>query len=157
MGVLFLAGVKLRHFLGLVTVVGASLAMIAVASPYRIKRLISFLDPWADPFNSGFQLVQSLIAIGSGGIHGKGFTHGTQGKFGFVPEHHTDFIFSVLGEEWGFIGVIIVLGLYLFLIIQAMTFAKHARDRGGTFLVISLTAFIIFHVIINVAMKPRIR
>ncbi|HET9867474.1 MAG TPA: FtsW/RodA/SpoVE family cell cycle protein, partial [Nitrospira sp.] len=87
------------------------------------------------------------------GIHGKGFKQGTQARLDFIPEHHTDFIFSVLGEEWGFIGVIIVLGLYLFLIVQALTFAKNARDRGGTFLVICLISFIIFHVVINVAMQ----
>ena len=93
------------------------------------------------------------LHIGSGGIHGKGFTQGTQAKYGYLPARHTDFIFAVLGEEWGFIGVTIVLGLYLFLIIQALTFARNARDRGGTFLVISLVCFFIFHILINVSMQ----
>ncbi|HKO57909.1 MAG TPA: FtsW/RodA/SpoVE family cell cycle protein, partial [Thermoanaerobaculia bacterium] len=83
----------------------------------------------------------------------KGFMQGTQAKLEFLPARHTDFIFAVLGEEWGFIGVVIVLALYLFLIWQALTFAKNARDRGGTFLAISLISFFIFHVLINVAMQ----
>ena len=121
--------------------------------PYQRERLVVFLNPERDPLGSGYQVTQAKIAIGSGGIHGKGFKQGTQARLDFIPEHHTDFIFSVLGEEWGFIGVVIVLGLYLFLIVQALTFAKHARDRGGTFLIICLISFVIFHVIINVAMQ----
>ncbi|HET7706153.1 MAG TPA: rod shape-determining protein RodA [Thermoanaerobaculia bacterium] len=121
--------------------------------PYQRERIVIFLNPERDPLGSGYQVTQAKIAIGSGGIHGKGFKQGTQARLDFIPEHHTDFIFSVLGEEWGFIGVVIVLGLYLFLIVQALTFAKHARDRGGTFLVICLISFVIFHVIINVAMQ----
>jgi rod shape determining protein RodA len=121
--------------------------------PYQRERIVIFLNPERDPLGSGYQVTQAKIAIGSGGIHGKGFKQGTQARLDFIPEHHTDFIFSVLGEEWGFIGVVIVLGLYLFLIVQALTFAKHARDRGGTFLIICLISFVIFHVIINVAMQ----
>jgi len=120
---------------------------------YQKERILTFLDPNRDPLGKGYQVTQAKIAIGSGGIHGKGFRNGTQGKLGFIPARHTDFIFSVLGEEWGFIGVVIVLGLYLFLIMQALTFAKHARDRGGTFLVICLISFFIFHVLINVSMQ----
>lgn len=120
---------------------------------YQKERILTFLDPNRDPLGKGYQVTQAKIAIGSGGIHGKGFKGGTQGKLGFIPARHTDFIFAVLGEEWGFIGVVIVLGLYLFLIIQALGFAKHARDRGGTFLVICLVAFFIFHVLINVSMQ----
>ena len=121
--------------------------------PYQKERVVTFLNPELDPLGDGYQVTQAKIAIGSGGIHGKGFKQGTQARLDFIPEHHTDFIFSVLGEEWGFIGVVIVLALYLYLIVQALTFAKHARDRGGTFLVICLISFVIFHVIINVAMQ----
>ena len=120
---------------------------------YQKERVLTFLDPNRDPLGRGYQVTQAKIAIGSGGIHGKGFRNGTQGKLGFIPARHTDFIFSVLGEEWGFIGVTIVLGLYLFLIIQALSFAKHARDRGGTFLVICLVSFFIFHIFINISMQ----
>ncbi|MEK6372653.1 MAG: rod shape-determining protein RodA [Acidobacteriota bacterium] len=124
-----------------------------VMKSYQKERILTFLDSNRDPLGKGYQVTQAKIAIGSGGIHGKGFRNGTQGKLGFIPARHTDFIFSVLGEEWGFIGVMIVLGLYLFLIVQALTFAKHARDRGGTFLVICLISFFIFHVLINVSMQ----
>ena len=124
-----------------------------VLKGYQKERILTFLDPNRDPLGKGYQVTQAKIAIGSGGIHGKGFRNGTQGKLGFIPARHTDFIFSVLGEEWGFIGVVIVLGLYLFLIVQALSFAKHARDRGGTFLVICLIAFFVFHVLINVSMQ----
>jgi rod shape determining protein RodA len=121
--------------------------------PYQKDRIITFLNPDRDPLGKGYQVMQAKIAIGSGGIHGKGFKQGTQAKLEYLPARHTDFIFAVLGEEWGFIGVAIVLGLYLFLIIQALTFAKNARDRGGTFLAICLISFFIFHVLINVSMQ----
>src|SRR2546423_6824795 len=124
-----------------------------VLKTYQKERILTFLDPNRDPLGKGYQVTQAKIAIGSGGIHGKGFRQGTQAKFGYLPAKQTDFIFSVLGEEWGFIGVSIVLALYLFLIVQALTFAKHARDRGGTFLVICLISFFIFHVLINVSMQ----
>ncbi|HMC21139.1 MAG TPA: rod shape-determining protein RodA [Thermoanaerobaculia bacterium] len=121
--------------------------------PYQKDRIITFLNPDRDPLGKGYQVMQAKIAIGSGGIHGKGFRQGTQAKLEYLPARHTDFIFAVLGEEWGFIGVAIVLALYLFLIIQALTFAKNARDRGGTFLAICLVSFFIFHVLINVSMQ----
>jgi rod shape determining protein RodA len=121
--------------------------------PYQKDRVITFLNPDRDPLGKGYQVTQAKIAIGSGGIHGKGFRQGTQAKLEYLPARHTDFIFAVLGEEWGFIGVTIVLGLYLFLIVQALNFAKNARDRGGTFLTICLISFFIFHVLINVSMQ----
>jgi rod shape determining protein RodA len=121
--------------------------------PYQKDRVITFLNPDRDPLGKGYQVTQAKIAIGSGGIHGKGFRQGTQAKLEYLPARHTDFIFAVLGEEWGFIGVMIVLGLYLFLIIQALNFAKNARDRGGTFLAICLISFFIFHILINVSMQ----
>lgn len=151
---MFFGGIRPKVWIAMALIVAIALPIgLAVMKPYQRERLLVFLNPERDPLGSGYQVTQAKIAIGSGGIHGKGFTHGTQAKLGFVPEHHTDFIFSVLGEEWGFIGVLIVLGLYLYLIVQALTFAKQARDRGGTFLVICLIAFIIFHVLINVSMQ----
>ncbi|HYR26984.1 MAG TPA: rod shape-determining protein RodA [Thermoanaerobaculia bacterium] len=151
---MFFGGIRARVWAAMFLVVAIAVPIgLAVMKPYQKERVLVFLNPERDPLGSGYQVTQAKIAIGSGGIHGKGFTQGTQAKLGFVPEHHTDFIFSVLGEEWGFIGVLIVLGLYLYLIVQALTFAKHARDRGGTFLVIGLVAFIIFHVLINVSMQ----
>ena len=151
---MFFGGIRIRVWMAMVLAVAIALPIIwHNLKPYQKERIVIFLNPERDPLGSGYQVTQAKIAIGSGGIHGKGFKQGTQAALGFLPARQTDFIFAVLGEEWGFIGVIIVLGLYLFLIVQALTFAKQARDRGGTFLVICLISFIIFHVFINVAMQ----
>ncbi len=152
---MFFGGIRPRIWVAMILIVAIALPIgwSFFLKPYQKERVVIFLNPERDPLGDGYQVTQAKIAIGSGGIHGKGFRQSTQARLDFIPEHHTDFIFSVLGEEWGFIGVVIVLSLYLFLIIQAMTFAKHARDRGGTFLVICLISFIIFHVLINVAMQ----
>jgi rod shape determining protein RodA len=151
---MFFGGIRWRMWAimaGVVLLLG--LAGWSIIKPYQKDRILTFLDPARDPLGRGYQVTQAKIAIGSGGIHGKGFRNGTQAKLEFLPARHTDFIFAVLGEEWGFIGVVVVLGLYLYLIGQALTFAKHARDRGGTFLCICLISFFIFHVLINVSMQ----
>jgi rod shape determining protein RodA len=152
---MFFGGIRWRIWAmaALLALLAAFGAWTVFLKPYQRERIMIFLDPARDPLGTGYQVTQAKIAIGSGGIHGRGFLQGTQAKLDFLPAHHTDFIFAVLGEEWGFIGVAIVLSLYLFLIVQALTFAKHARDRGGSFLVISLIAFFVFHVLINVSMQ----
>jgi rod shape determining protein RodA len=152
---MFFGGIRWRIWIAMILI---GLALCAVGwkvflKPYQRERIAIFLNPERDPLGSGYQVTQAKIAIGSGGIHGKGFRQGTQAKLAFLPARHTDFIFAVLGEEWGFIGVMIVLALYLFLIVQALTFAKSARDRGGTFLAICLISFFVFHVLINVSMQ----
>lgn len=121
--------------------------------PFQKERIMIFLDPARDPLGSGYQVMQAKIATGSGGITGKGFLHGTQVNLEYLPARHTDFIFSVLGEEWGFAGVICVLTLYLFLILESLSVAKASRDRGGTFLVLALIGYFIFHIFINVSMQ----
>jgi rod shape determining protein RodA len=152
---MFFGGIRWRVWAVMILagLIALPTAYFFVLKPYQRERVMIFLNPERDPLGSGYQVTQAKIAIGSGGIHGKGFKQGTQAKLAFLPARHTDFIFAVLGEEWGFIGVLIVLALYLFLIVQAFTFAKNARDRGGTFLVICLIAFFIFHVLINVSMQ----
>jgi rod shape determining protein RodA len=152
---MFFGGIRARVWVAMILLVAIALPVgwFAFLKPYQKERVAIFLNPERDPLGSGYQVTQAKIAIGSGGINGKGFRHGTQAKLEFLPARHTDFIFAVLGEEWGFIGVVIVLGLYLFLTIQALTFAKQARDRGGTFLIICLIAFVMFHVLINVSMQ----
>ena len=151
---MFFGGIKWKVWVAAVLI---ALILLPIGwvllKPYQKDRIITFLNPDRDPLGKGYQVTQAKIAIGSGGVHGKGFKQGTQAKLEYLPARHTDFIFAVLGEEWGFIGVMIVLGLYLFLIVQALMFAKHARDRGGTFLAISLISFFIFHVLINVSMQ----
>jgi rod shape determining protein RodA len=124
-----------------------------VLKPYQKDRVVTYLNPERDPLGSGYQVIQSKIAIGSGGLTGKGFKQGTQAKLEYLPARHTDFIFAVLGEEWGFIGVSVLLSLYLVLVLGAFRIARAARDRAGTFLVICLISFVIFHIVINVGMQ----
>jgi rod shape determining protein RodA len=152
---MFFGGIRWRFWLigALIVIIVLPLGWHYFLKGYQKERIMIYLNKERDPLGSGYQVTQAKIAIGSGGIHGKGFRQGTQAKLEFLPARHTDFIFAVLGEEWGFIGVVIVLGLYLFLIVQALSFAKHARDRGGTFLVIALICFFIFHILINVSMQ----
>jgi cell division protein FtsW len=132
LGVLFLAGVKLRHFLALVALASAGMAIIAVTSAYRLKRLTAFMDPFADPFNSGFQLTQSLIAIGRGELFGVGLGSSVQKLF-YLPEAHTDFVFAILAEELGFLGVLGTLTLFILLVWRAFRIARLAAQAGLAF------------------------
>ncbi len=130
MAMLFLAGVKLRYYAALLLVVLCCLAMLAVSSPYRVARLTAFLNPWADQFNSGYQLTQSLIAFGRGGWLGVGLGDSVQKLF-YLPEAHTDFLFAVLAEELGLFGVLLVLILYSILVTRGLMigFTAHAQER----------------------------
>jgi cell division protein FtsW len=132
LAVLFLAGVKLRHFLALVLLAAGGMALIAVTSAYRLKRLTAFMDPWADPFNSGFQLTQSLIAIGRGELFGVGLGSSVQKLF-YLPEAHTDFVFAVLAEELGLVGVVVTLALFVMLAWRAFHIARQAAEAGLPF------------------------
>lgn len=152
---MFLGGIRLRYW-------AIALLIVAIAvpvgwnmflRPYQKERIMIFLNPERDPLGSGYQVTQAKIAIGSGGVTGKGFRQGTQAKLEYLPARHTDFIFAVIAEEWGFVGVVVVLGLYLYLVLSALQIARNARDRGGTFLVVCLIAFFVFHIVINVAMQ----
>src|ERR1700682_6508949 len=151
---MFFGGIRWKVWVGMI-LAGVLLAGFGwrVMKPYQRDPIATSLTPSLDPLGRGYQVTQAKIAIGSGGIHGKGFRQGTQAKLEYLPARHTDFIFAVLGEEWGFIGVLIVLGLYLYLIVQSLFFARNARDRGGAFLVICLICFFIFHILINVSMQ----
>ncbi len=119
---------------------------------YQRDRLVTFLDPSADPLGKSYHLMQSKIAIGSGGWFGKGFQEGTQSQLKFLPEAHTDFVFSVLAEEWGFIGVVVVIGLYLAVLLLGMDAAMRARDILGSLLAVGVVAMIGFNLVINIAM-----
>jgi len=131
-GVLFIAGARWRDVLGIALVGGALIALVAVSSEYRLRRLTSFRNPWEDPFDSGFQLTQSLIAIGRGGWTGVGLGESVQKLF-YLPEAHTDFLFAVLAEELGLIGIIVTLLLFLALAWRALFIAKLASDAGLKF------------------------
>jgi rod shape determining protein RodA len=119
---------------------------------YQKKRIIAFLRPDLDPLGAAYHVTQSKIAIGSGLFWGKGFLKGTQTKLHFLPQQHTDFSFSVLAEEWGFVGSAMLLFLYLFLILWCLNIAKNSKDKFGTLIVIGVAASIFWHMIINVSM-----
>jgi rod shape determining protein RodA len=120
--------------------------------PYQQKRILTFLRPETDPLGSGYHISQSKIAIGSGQFWGKGFLQGTQTRLHFLPEQHTDFAFSVLAEEWGFIGSCLVLVLYLLLILWGLAIAKNSKDNFGSILAVGIVAMIFWQVAINVGM-----
>ncbi|HLB42604.1 MAG TPA: putative lipid II flippase FtsW [Gammaproteobacteria bacterium] len=131
-GMLFLAGMRIRHFIMLSSVVLVSLTLIAISAPYRLIRLTSFLDPWAKPFDSGYQLIQSLIAFGRGGWWGVGLGKSIQKMF-YLPEAHTDFLFAVIAEEFGLIGVGIVISLFFLLVVRILLIGKRAQQIGSHF------------------------
>ena len=132
MGMIFMAGVKLLQFSGLLGGAGLLLASLAVSSPYRMNRLTTFMDPWADPFDSGFQLTQSLIAIGRGEWFGVGLGSSIQKLF-YLPEAHTDFVFAVLAEELGLLGVCFVIVVYAVLVWRAFLIAAQAARAENLF------------------------
>ena len=132
LAVLFLAGVRLHHLLVPLLVAVAGMALLAVTSSYRMRRLTAFRNPWEDPFDSGFQLVQSLIAIGRGEWFGVGLGSSVQKLF-YLPEAHTDFVFAVLAEEFGFVGVVAVIGLYALLVGRALDISRKAAGAGLQF------------------------
>jgi len=132
MTMLFVAGVRFSQFLALLAVLGAVGAVLIVMSPYRAIRFASFLDPWSDAFGSGFQLTQSLIAIGSGGLSGVGFGSSVQKLF-YLPEAHTDFLFAVLCEELGLIGALALIALYGFIVWRCFRLSRIAEEQGNRF------------------------
>ena len=127
--VLFVAGARMRDFLVVCGIGAAGVAALAVISPYRLKRILAFLDPWSDPFDSGFQLTQSLIAVGRGEWFGVGLGSSIQKLF-YLPEAHTDFVFAVLAEEFGLLGVLVVVAAFLVLMLRSLRLARVAADAG---------------------------
>jgi rod shape determining protein RodA len=154
--VLLLGGMKGRYFavLGLAALVliGAILGF-GLLQEYQEDRLLVFVDPTRDPQGAGYNLAQSKIAIGSGGLTGKGLGSGTQSNLHFIPERHTDFIFAVLGEELGFVGGIILLGLYLALLVTALAIATSSRDLFGALIVSGVIGMWLFQVLENIGMS----
>jgi rod shape determining protein RodA len=154
LGMLLVAGIRVRLLLtaaviGLVLVTGIwTFGM----KGYQRQRVLTFLAPETDPLGAGYQVRQSKIAVGSGELLGKGYMQGTQSQLRFLPARHTDFILSVLAEEWGFLGVAAVLGLYAVYITSATRIAIRARDRAGILLVVGLISITCFHVLYNSAM-----
>lgn len=132
LAMLFMGGARWRDFLVFVGLGLAAFALLALSSPYRLERLTTFLNPWADPFDSGFQLTQALIAIGRGGWFGVGLGEGIQKLF-YLPESHTDFVFAVLAEELGLVGALVVIALYMLLVLRAFHIGRRAAGNGQLF------------------------
>lgn len=151
---LILAGTRLRYVLSL-TILALPVTIKLLMQPYRLKRILAFLDPWSDPQGSGFQLIQSFIALGSGGLTGVGLGEGKQ-KLSFLPEIHTDFIFSLIGEELGFIGVIAVIILFLFIFIRGISIANRMETGFSYYLSYGLTLMIVLQALINFAVATGI-
>jgi rod shape determining protein RodA len=154
LAVAFLAGLRLRAILSLfgVFLLVGGLGWYFALKDYQKTRIYTFLNPSLDPRGAGYQKTQSKIAVGSGGLTGKGFEKGSQSQLGYLPARHTDFLFSVLAEEMGFVGVVFVLGLYLFVLSRALETAQMARDRVGAFLAAGITVTLAFQVVYNVGM-----
>ena len=154
-GIAYLAGLRLR-LIAIVAIAAVLLAPVAwkvALKDYQKSRITTFLDPEKDPRNAGYQQIQARITVGSGGWKGKGFMKGTQGQYKFLPVADNDFIFSVLAEEQGFIGVIVTLGLYLFVIFRSLEAARLAKDRIGAYLVGGIISGFAFQVIYNITMS----
>jgi len=151
------AGLSRRALLWMGGVILSVIAILAlfgdrILMGYQKKRLLTFLNPDADPLGAGYHIIQSQIAIGSGGLFGKGFLQGSQNQLMFLPVNHTDFIFSILAEEWGFVGCAIVLILFSALFLKGVAVASQARDNFGALLAFGCTATLFWHVAINVGM-----
>jgi len=157
----YVAGGNLKHlaiifFIGACTALAAILlsyyGIVQIIKPYQLNRLLVFIDPYADPTNTGWNVIQSMIAIGSGGYFGKGFLNGTQSQLHFLPANHTDFIFSVFAEEFGFVGACAVLVLYAFLIWRGIKIASLAKDRFGSLLAVGCVSYFICQIVVNIGM-----
>lgn len=147
---LLVGGAKIKHLVLLAIPVLCLIPILVLIEPYRLARLVAFLDPWASPQGEGFQLIQSLYSLGSGGLFGVGFLN-SRAKYSFLPFSESDFIFSIIGEEFGFVGAIIVLFLFLVLIFCGYKVALNAKDRFGCFLATGITSIILIQVVLNVA------
>lgn len=147
-------GIPKKSLIGLLILFCISTPLIwnFFLKPYQRTRITSFIHPEKDPQGSGYNIIQSKIAIGSGGLSGKGFLKGTQHQLQFLPERHTDFIFSVLSEEYGFLGSFGTLALFLLLVFLTLTYAAQARNRFGCYLCLGTGMFLFWHILLNLAM-----
>ena len=155
LGIAYVAGMRMRiiGILAVVAIIAAPIAWNYALKPYQKSRVETFLDPSQDPRGAGYQQIQAQITVGSGGLTGKGYRKGTQGQLRFLPVAHNDFIFSALAEEQGFVGVLLVLSLYLLVIWRSLEAARLAKDRLGVYLVLGLLSSFTFQVIYNITMS----
>jgi len=141
-------------FISAIIAIGLSASAVTgkLLKDYQIRRLIVFMDPSVDPRGSGWNIIQSKIAIGSGGFAGRSFLHGTQSHYRFLPQQSTDFIFSILSEEFGFLGGILVFGLYMLIMFKTVYIIKNASDRFGMYIASGILGMLIMHFFINTGM-----
>ena len=147
---MLVAGCKFRHFLTAGSILIPIVIVLVVLEPYRLQRVLTFLDPWQDATGDGWQVIQSLYAIGSGGLFGVGLGDSTQ-KYLYIPEPHNDFIFSIIGEELGFLGCVLIILLFAVFIWRGILIAMKSPDMFGSLMAIGITALIAIQVIINIA------
>lgn len=154
MVVIFIAGVRWRLIVavGLVLAAAAPVFWNAVLHDYQRSRIITLFNPWSDPLGSGYHTIQSIIAVGSGGVYGKGWLAGTQSRLDFIPERNTDFIFAIFAEEFGFLGALLLLGTYLFLGYRGLLIAFHARTSYARLVASGLAVTFFFYVFVNIGM-----
>lgn len=149
----FMAGIRWGYFAGAISAVAAAIPVAYhMLHDYQKQRVLTFLDPDSDPLGAGYNIIQSKIAIGSGGIVGKGLLNGSQGQLDFLPEKQTDFIFTMMAEELGFLGALLLLVLYMLLIGVAMRLAVGARNSYGRLIAAGVAAMLFIHIFINMAM-----
>ena len=151
--IFFIAGVRLWKF-GVVFAAAAAIVPVVWTTlrPYQQKRILTFLDPESDPLGAGYHILQSKIALGSGGLFGKGFMQGSQSHLNFLPEKQTDFIFTMLAEEFGMVGGLVLLGLYLLIMIYGFAISLRSRNHFGRLLAMGVTSMLFLYVFINIAM-----
>ena len=150
---ILIAGIR-WHYLAAIALVGALALPVGwfFLKDYQRTRLVTFVEPSRDPRGAGYQVIQSKIAVGDGGMWGRGVTRGTQTQLRFLPVPHTDFIFSAFAEEHGFVGVVVVLGLYFLLLMQIVQNAQMAPDRSGMYICMGVATLLLFHLLVNVGM-----
>jgi cell division protein FtsW len=146
----FAAGLHYRYFVGLALIALPGIYLVLVAAPYRRRRLLAFWDPWADPLGDGFQIIQSLVAVGTGGVFGRGLMGGVQKLF-YLPEPHTDFIYAVIGEELGLIGATAILLCFCVIAWRGLRISVRAEDTFGSFVALGLTTMIAAQALVNIS------
>ena len=147
-GLLFISGVNMSFFAGIGVVGMIGVVFLIIIAPYRLKRIISFINPWTDPLGSGFQIIQSLYAIGPSGLLGSGFGNSIQKHF-YLPEPQTDFIFSIISEEFGFVGILIVATLFLIIIYRGFRISKNCENKFGKYLAFGISFQLAFQTLLN--------
>ncbi len=155
LGLLFIGGVRPLHLLGLSAATLPLLTVAVLGEGYRRQRILAFLNPWRDPQGAGFHIIQSLLALGSGGLLGLGLGNSRQ-KFFYLPEQHTDFIFAILGEELGLIGAVAIVALFGLLAVRGFRIAREAPDRYGSLVAAGITLMIVLQAIINIGVTTGV-